>query len=596
MKVSIRLISTVLCLMILAWSLTSCFSVGNLGGMTSGETTAASTPGQTANSQTTAATTLKRLPSGTTTGNGNATGSTTAQQTTTGSGGSQGDPVDTYDFRYPYVMTEEEVDAYYDLLAEIEADALGNRVDGEALMNKVGEMEEMFYYISTQSSLAYVEYCYFGDEESEQNYLYASGASTDAYTAYMETCLAILESESPLKAVYFEGWTEADLNEVRSYSGEISELNKISQNILVDYRALEDAEFTDGAAELLMKLVECNQDIAELEGYKNYIEYAYAEVYTRDYGMTELEYMRSQVKEVIVPLCIQAYDKFQTSLMSLKAGERARVIAMVESDYDRLSLDFLGDYLDTLPEDVRAAMQGMFDDENAIFSDEDFSDPGAFTGYLYSYETPMAYFGPGYQNLFTVAHELGHYYYYTCNASASLSYDLAELHSQGNEFLLLASLKDYSDVNVIRTVGYYQIFNTLFTIINCAIIDEFESYVYLHADEITDPTTQLDEIMDKIFKSYDQSNFLAGNIDINNYWRRVVIESPLYYISYAMSGLMSLELYAIALEDYEAATATYRFTVEGADGTRSFLEVLEEAGLGNPFSKETYDRLETICS
>ncbi|MBR2721272.1 MAG: hypothetical protein IKB75_00650 [Clostridia bacterium] len=597
MKISVRFISSLLCLVILVCSMSSCFSVGqhaqDFTGEGSGSTAATTGTLAPDPQQTTASTTgstRPSLPGSTGADPGKTTASTTGNQTP------PDDPI-TMDFRFPYVLKAEEVDEFYEMLNAIQTGVLENKITTDELAEMVEEMETRFYYISTQSQIAYVEYCFFNDEASEENYLYSSGAETDIYTAYMKTCAAIdAAEESALKTAFFDGWTDEDFASMRGYSEELSEYSKISQNILVDYRALTDEEFEDGAAELLMDLVECNEAIAKLEGYDSYLDYAYDVIYGRDYSPEKTAQMRQFVKDRIVPLCKTAYDKFQATFSALKGGEQSRVISLVESDYDRLPINYLDQFLATLPEDAKDAMNGMFDDENVLFSDHEFSEAGAFTGYLYAYETPFCYFGPGYQNLFTMVHELGHYYNYICNAEASMSYDLAELHSQGNEFLLLAYLQDAKDAKVIEAVTYYQVFNALFTVIVATIVDDFETYVYTHADEITDPTVQLDEIMNQIVASYDRANFIKGNADMLSYWRYVTVEHPLYYISYAMSGLMSVELYALAIEDYDAALEVYCAIVTASNGEKTFLEVLADAGLGNPFSEETYARLEGICA
>ena len=52
----------------------------------------------------------------------------------------------------------------------------------------------------------------------------------------------------------------------------------------------------------------------------------------------------------------------------------------------------------------------------------------------------MCYFGPGYQDMLTVLHELGHYGAMLINEGFDGSMDIAETHSQGNEYLFLSYL------------------------------------------------------------------------------------------------------------------------------------------------------------
>ena len=137
----------------------------------------------------------------------------------------------------------------------------------------------------------------------------------------------------------------------------------------------------------------------------------------------------------------------------------------------------------------------------------------------------MCYFGPGYQSLSTIVHELGHYYSFFVNEGEDTALDFAEVQSQGNEMMLLAHMMSGSENNVIRAFASYQISNMLMTTIICCIIDEFEQYVYTH--EIVDPVVELDPIITQITATYEVSGFDMDEVtDMTQYWRMVVIESP----------------------------------------------------------------------
>jgi oligoendopeptidase F len=246
--------------------------------------------------------------------------------------------------------------------------------------------------------------------------------------------------------------------------------------------------------------------------------------------------------------------------------------------------------MESLAPSSAAGMNHLFESGNMVFITDKNAQDGAFTGYLYEHETPICYFGPGYQSVFTVVHELGHYYAFVDNSDSSLPLDFSELQSQGNEFMYMAFMESQNDNRVWRVVKANQMYSSLVSIIICCMVDEFEQYVYTHADEITDPTTDLDKIMDRISKTYGNGMF-NNFVDINNYWRMVVVESPVYYISYAVSGVMALDLYSIAKTDYAAAVEQYRALVEEVTGDDTLQSFLEIAGLGSPFDEETYKRI-----
>ena len=69
--------------------------------------------------------------------------------------------------------------------------------------------------------------------------------------------------------------------------------------------------------------------------------------------------------------------------------------------------------------------------------------------------------------------------------------------------------------------------------------------------------------------------------------------SPFYYISYAMSAIPSLEIYALSLEDRSEAIHVYLNIVD-ENGYRPFLNCLSDNDLASPFEEEAYLCIETL--
>lgn len=104
-----------------------------------------------------------------------------------------------------------------------------------------------------------------------------------------------------------------------------------------------------------------------------------------------------------------------------------------------------------------------------------------------------------------------------------------------------------------------------------------------------------DDLIDTICTQYGDSDFVETYItDMNLYWKYVGIEAPVYYISYATSGVASLALFSEAKEDYAAAQEIYRKLVEDADCTRGFAENLKDAGLPSPFEASAYTAIREL--
>ena len=126
-------------------------------------------------------------------------------------------------------------------------------------------------------------------------------------------------------------------------------------------------------------------------------------------------------------------------------------------------------------------------------------------------------------------------------------------------------------------------------ILLCVAIDEFEERVYTHPDVASLTGDDLDAIMEEVCENYGGIDFLNNNVtDVQEYWRMVVVEQPVYYISYAVSSIAAMNIYTIAQEDYTEAARIYCSLIEEADVDQGFLANIKNAGLDGPFDEEVY--------
>ena len=216
---------------------------------------------------------------------------------------------------------------------------------------------------------------------------------------------------------------------------------------------------------------------------------------------------------------------------------------------------------------------------------------GAFTAAL-GEDRLICYFGPGYETIFTVVHELGHYYGGQYTFLDDIPLDLAETQSQGNEWLFMSYLSGELSVNLHRTIAEYQAYSSLTTILISVIVDDFEARVYTHPDIANLTGDDLDAIMEDVCKEYGGMDFMNTTVgDVVYYWRLVVVEQPVYYISYAVSGISAMGLYAEAQEDYASAVEIYRILCEESSLEQGFLGSIRQAGLSGPFDESTYEEI-----
>ncbi len=491
-----------------------------------------------------------------------------------------------------YTLTDADRIAFEEQLALCRTLTLEG-IDTAAIEAGWEQTEAMYYAIATQAQIAYILYCTTqSDKTLSDNHLYASKTVSEVYEEYMKVCREIDESESPYREEFFSDWSEQELDEMRRYSGELSILRDENERILVSYRELSEEAFYEGAASAYLQLAENLNRMAELQGYENYYDYAYTRVYLRDYGQTEIAALRGYTREYLIPLYLEMLMELQQTNATLSREKQRQLEALLYANYDSAGTNYVNSYLAALPEKTAGIMSEVLLSENAIFTTREDSHNGAFTTMLYSLDRAFCFFGPSYQSAATVVHEMGHYYASGFGDGLLVATDLAEVHSQGNEMLFYSHLRTRLDADVYDAFIDYQMCYMLMQIILCVVIDEFEMQVYRNASDMTDPVREMDALMDAVLENYGGAEFFSTTIaDAHGYWRHVVLESPVYYISYAVSGIASAELYASAEADFSEAARIYCSLVEQTGEDARFLAALQAVGMGSPFVRETYLRM-----
>ena len=492
-----------------------------------------------------------------------------------------------------FSLSEEDVSSFHLLVKECEDAFLNAESTEEELSAIEDRFVNAYYRIVTQAQIAYLWFCMdTKDAKCLSDYQFASEASADAYDAYMQLCKRMDVSDSPLRDRFFEGWSAADFEEMRGFSGEVTALQKANDQIMVQYRQLSEAQFYNGSADYYVQLVNNNNRIAELMGYENYWVYAYEKEFRRDYGKAEIEEMRQYVRSYLVPLCEQARIAFRTRYDALPVADKIFIAELLErADYDAFSVDYVGDYIATFGEERAAEMMTLFETGNSFFADASTAHEGAFTSYPHDLRRPICYFGPGYQGVETVVHELGHYYSYRVNGNEAIHMDLAEVQSQGNEWLFWYYLSTVLSEEVAETIYAYCLYDSLGTVIVSTMVDEFEQLCY---EEGITTSARANGVMAEVKSRYGGAEWLKNNLtDVDSYWRHVTVEQSVYYVSYAVSMLAAIQLYTVAEDQsYETAMELYLFLIDPT--SKSLMECLAAAGLKTPMDEALYQELSRI--
>lgn len=488
-----------------------------------------------------------------------------------------------------YTLTQEELSKYYADLESCKTMALEG-TDREGLEALSDSLDEQYENIQKQQTIAFVNYSRDQtDEEATQLHLDATDKLTKAYDAMMLMLREVNASESPIKDVLFEDWTEEDLKMLSAYTSEIAQLEKENEELVVQYQALSQEELAEGIIPLYQKLIANNNRIAQIYGYDNYYTYGYDVVYARDYTTDTVQQARDYAIKYLVPTVPAILQQFALGFQSLDQEGQQVVAAFMEGSYQDTDKDYVNLYIDSLPEDLQAVMNHLWQYDRAIFADSTGAKEGAFTVNIG--DDAICFFGPGYDSTLTLVHEMGHYAS-TLNLDLDeCPMDLAELHSQGNEWLFMNELQDALDPKVYAVIRDYKMYMDMCTILVSFMVDDFEERIY--TTDVSGYTKEdFDAVAEEVCQAYGGADFVNNYLtDFQSYWRLVVMESPVYYVSYAMSDVAALNLYTIASQDREKAYEIYSHLLKDVDLDLGFQENLKKVGLSGPFDSQVYEAI-----
>ncbi|MDO4492879.1 MAG: M3 family metallopeptidase [Clostridia bacterium] len=337
-------------------------------------------------------------------------------------------------------------------------------------------------------------------------------------------------------------------------------------------------EFNRKAGELFRSLAGIRSRIANSLGYDSYADYGY-QCYFRDYSPEDARVLHAAVKQHLVPLYSEKV------LSQYMRGDGARIDAMTV-DKGAFYTKLRGILEQWVP-DAKTALDHML--AYGYYSDAPRANrmSGAFTSYLSKAHSPFL-FAPWtgtVTDAVTLTHELGHFtrmYLIPTRAwSGAQSLDLDETDSQGLE-LLLARCYDDLFVTNAEILEQDELLSAMYAVISGCLEDEFQQEVYAHPEM---SVAEMNALYARLAAEY-------GLADLYGYtgteWTTVphTFQSPMYYISYAVSMLSALELWSTARTDPAAAFETYRNLLRRPWDAK-LRETCASFGLGDPLDENT---------
>lgn len=495
------------------------------------------------------------------------------------------------EFSQEFTLSEEDYADFEAAAAEFEESVIEDKNELVVIM-KNSKFTDSFFKIDAQRTVAYINYCKdMTNEKAVSDYEFAIEIYNKASNLYNETLKNILLSDSSIAAQLFAEWSDEEKELILNNNERAYELTVENEDILLDYRALDDeaegwADTVDG---YYLQIVKNNNAIAKEYGYANYYEYASWAAFSRYYSDADRNRLREYVKEYIIPLFPEVLGRLES--LGAEADEqtlteyRALMSESYKSNEDvkRYIADYVDSFYvnpDDLMENMGDCMGNMLEGDLAIFADGENAMKAAFTGYMNYYGTPVAFFGPGYQDMLTIVHEAGHFAVFDRTGFANMPLDFCEVHSQANEWMFIAYLEDQLDPEVYELVKLNRLARGLEIIILATAVDECEESIYRAIDE-NSTVQQIGALISETLSGYGEK--IIEDLALESYVRHVVLESPVYYLSYATSEIVSLTSFLEAQDNLTEAQKSYtKFADE------SLLPEVVEKGLKEAFEEATY--------
>lgn len=465
------------------------------------------------------------------------------------------------------------VEAVYDRL---EADA-----DVEDLMQSVFAFYDAYYSFYTNYALANIHYSAdLTDIYWEEEYSFCSGFSAEADAALdrllYDLAACPLKEELEAEEYFGEGFFDAFEGESLwddTFTAMMEEEAQLQNRYYeLSAGALETAFLSEDyftrygtrMAELFVELVALRQRMAAYAGYEDYPAFAYDFYYYRDYTPAQaLGYMDAVEEELVDLYKTLAYsDVWQTGSQSSDEEQTLSYVKQCAKAMGGTVEDafFLMEYAD---------LYDISPGENKFAS--------SFEVYLTAYAEPYVFLDPSMtvQDQLTFAHEFGHF----CNDYATYggktSVDVAEVFSQGMEYLSLCYGQSDSGLTRLKMA------DSLCIYVEQSAYASFEQKVYgLTGDALT---------VENVQKIYEETGRTYG-LDIWNWDARsyVAIQhfytAPMYIVSYVVSNDAALQLYQRELAQSGTGLALYEQSLTTQEA--GFLSFVEEAGLESPFGED----------
>lgn len=367
------------------------------------------------------------------------------------------------------------------------------------------------------------------------------------------------------------------------------------------YEALADFLFEKQKEldELYDKLVKLRTQMAKKLRYDNFISLGYLRMQRTDYNQDDVAVFRKQVADYLVPICtkIRKAQAKRIGVDKLKFYDQTYMFTdgnpMPDGD-EKYLIECASKMYSSMSEETKEYFAYMLSCDLMDLKSKKGKAMGGYCTYIPKYGSPFIFanFNGTSADVDVLTHEAGHAFQAYCSRGYELfdymspTYEACEIHSMSMEYFAFA----YMELFFGNDAGKYQFAHLAegITFIPYGVcVDHFQHEIYANPDMNADERKTLWRKLEKIYLShidYDGNEKMEKGL----YWYRQlhIFMYPFYYIDYIFASMNAFDFYGKMKKDKKTAWKDYLHLCK-LGGSMTYLNLLKEANLLNPFEKNT---------
>ncbi|MBR0085001.1 MAG: M3 family oligoendopeptidase, partial [Lachnospiraceae bacterium] len=363
----------------------------------------------------------------------------------------------------------------------------------------------------------------------------------------------------------------------------------------------------DKLDEIYDKMTHLRDTMGRKLGYDGFTELGYYRMNRNCYTKEDVEKFREAVRTYLVPVADKIYRKQaeRTGLAyPLSFADKELEFRSGNPKPQGTPDDILNagrDFYDALSPETSRFFRMMLDNELLDVLSTEGKAGGGYCTSLADYKVPFIFanFNGTKHDVEVVTHEAGHAFAAYMNMDRIPqsyvwpSMEGCEVHSMSMEFFAWPWTEGFFGPDTKKYL-FSHLAGALTFIPYGTMVDHFQHEVYAHPE--MSPRERHDT-WKRLLGIYMPWVRLDGDIPFyaeGEGWQRQshIYEVPFYYIDYCLAQTVSLEFWAMIQKDVKNAWSHYMtYTVHG--GSRTFTELLKNAGLESPFDENT---LKKVCA